>query len=506
MVIHRVISSVAGSVGVLLALAAIGCMPSAHGSRELRMAYNHELVTLDPHAHADVVTRAVLSSIYEGLVQIAPGIPVRPWLADHWSTPDDVTWRIHIREGVFFHDGRPLTPADVVASIERARTIGTLGFQLAAIESVRVIGGAQGVVEIITSKPSPLLLAWLDLVAIAPSDLDPSSPVGTGPYRWRIGSLSGPVLLSRWEGYWGPAPDFEEISIQFVPSDEGIAPLIRQGRLDVISRLRVSYLEAHPEVDAWSVVPMPAVATTLLGLNPSEPPLDDPRVRRAIALAIDTRALVVRAFPGGTVAATGSLVPAEVFGYSAAFDSRETDPGRARRLLAAAGVPPGARLKLNHHNLHPGVLDFLGSSLAAVGLEVEPVNLPYEDFYRSLEDGSSEVTVFSWSFRIADASSLLEAVVHTRDPRLHLGRFNGAGYSDRTVDALIEEAAHESGAGVRLQLLRDAMATVLEANVYIPLYHPPRVALVREPFVLDTRIVTTPRPQDVHLRPRNEYR
>ena len=483
-----------------MALAVIGCTPSAPVSRELRMAYSHELVTLDPYSHADTVTRAVLSSVYEGLVQIDPGIPVRPWLADHWSTPDDLTWRLHIREDVLFHDGRPLTPSDVVASIERARKGVSLGFQPKVIESVRVVEDDNGFVEVVTSEPSPLLLAWFAFVAIVPSDFDPSSPVGTGPYRWKIGSLPGPVLLRRWKEYWGPSPDFDEASIQFVSSDEGLASLIHQGRLDVISRLRVSYLETHPEVDAWSVVRLPAATTTVLGLNVSEPPLDDLRVRRAIALAIDTRALVDRAFLNGTASATGSLVPAEVFGYSAAFDSRETDPERARRLLAAAGVAPGTRLELNHHNLHAGVLDYLGSSLAAVGLEVEPVNLPYEDFYRSLEDGSSQATVFSWTFHIADASTLLEAVVHTRDPRLHLGRFNGAGYSDRTLDALIEEAAHESGAGVRLKLLRDALAKVLEANVYIPLYHPLRVALVREPFVLDTSIGTTLRPQDVRLR------
>ena len=499
MFFHRLLPRISGPAGVLLTLAAIGCTPSAPVSRELRMAYYHELVTLDPYDHADTVTRAVLSSVYEGLVEIAPGIPVRPWLADHWSTPDDLTWRLHIREGVRFHNGRPLTPSDVVASIERARKGVTLGFQPKAIESVRVVEDDNGFVEVVTSEPSPLLLAWFGLVAIAPSDFDPSSPVGTGPYRWKIGSLPGPVLLRRWKEYWGPSPDFDEASIQIVSSDEGLTSLIHQGRLDVISRLRVSFLETHSEVDAWSVVRLPAAATTVLGLNVSEPPLDDLRVRRAIALAIDTGALVDRTFPDGTADATGSLVPAEVFGYSAAFDSRETDPEQARRLLAAAGVAPGARLKLNHHNLPRGVLDCLGSSLAAVGLEVEPVNLPYEDFYRRLEGGSSQATVFSWNFLIADASTLLEAVVHTRDPRLHLGQFNGASFSDRTVDALIEEAANESQAGVRLELLRDALTKVREANVYIPVYHPPRVALIREPFVL-TNVGTTPRPQDVHLR------
>lgn len=488
-----------GLAGILLAANATGCTPSAPVSRDLRMAYYHELVTLDPYDHSDAVTRAVLSSVYEGLVRIAPGIPVRPLLADHWSNPDDLTWRLHIREGVLFHNGRPLTPSDVVASVERARTSATLGFHFKAIESVRALEDRRGIVEIVTSEPSPLLLAKLDLVAIAPSDFDPSSPVGTGPLRWQIGSLSGPVLLRRWKGYWGSPLDFDEVSIQFVSSDEGLASLIHKGRIDVISRLRVSFVEAHPEGDKWSVVRLPAAATTVLGLNLSRPPLDDPRVRRAIFLAIDSHLLVDQAFPKGTAGAAGSLVPTEVFGYSSALDSCETDPERARHLLMQTGAIPGVRLKLSFHNLHPGVLDYLSSSLAAVGLEVELVNLPYEEYYRSLEDGSNQATVFSWNFGIADASSLLEAFVHTRDPRLHLGRFNSVSYSDQAVDALIEKAAHETRADVRLQLLREALARVREANVYIPLYFPPRIALIREPFVL-TDVGTIPRPQDVYLR------
>ena len=143
-----------------------GCTPAGPEIRTVRIAYSHEMVTMDPHAHADRVTTTVLAAIYEGLVSFEPGLPVRAGLADRWTTPDDTTWRLHIREGVTFHDGRLLTPGDVVASIERARTTRVVGHQLVEIESIREV--EDRTVEIKTDLPAPLLLTRLEAVAIVP--------------------------------------------------------------------------------------------------------------------------------------------------------------------------------------------------------------------------------------------------------------------------------------------------------------------------------------------------
>ena len=115
-------------LGFALGLAAVtaGCGVSPEVTT-LRMAYPHELVTMDPQAHSDTVTRTVLSAVYESLVLFEPGLPVRAGLADRWTTPDNHTWHLHIREGVRFHDGRLMTPADAVASIDRARTNVVIG-------------------------------------------------------------------------------------------------------------------------------------------------------------------------------------------------------------------------------------------------------------------------------------------------------------------------------------------------------------------------------------------
>lgn len=475
-----------------------GCRAPAPPRRTLRMVYPHEMVTLDPHAHRDLVTRTVLSAVYEGLVRFDPGMPVRPWLSDRWTNPDERTWQIHLRDGVLFHDGRPMTSADVVASIERAKSGGAFGGELEDIESVRELDQTSGVVEIKTTAPSPLLLAHLQTVAVVPWDFDPSVPVGTGPYNWQVGSPRGPVLLERWDGYWDEAPDFDQVSIQFVPVLEDLAALLQQDRVDCVASVTVSYVADHTAEPGWRIVSSPAGTTTYLALNVAEAPFDDLRVRNAVDRAIDRRAIVERVFPKGTVEPARSLVPPEVFGYEGAGE----DPGPVDE--TASSVPSarsetGKPLFLDHSNRYQPLVDFLVDSLREVGLEAEPRSLPYEELYRRMEAGGDRLYLFSWHFLVADASPFLSALVHSRDPLSGMGRFNGTDYSDPEVDAEIRAAAREPLSEPRLEHLRRALAITAGAKVYLPLFKPLALALIRETLTIEPVPGPLARPQDVHL-------
>jgi peptide/nickel transport system substrate-binding protein len=465
--------------------------------KSLRMAYPHELVTMDPHAHADAVTGLVLSAVYENLVRFDPGQPVKPGLADRWTTPDETTWRIHVRDGVRFHDGSRLTPEDVVSSIERARASGVLGHQLDDIERVELLEGDGRTIEIKTDRPAPLLLTRFESVAIVPRGFNPANPVGTGPYRWRVGSVQGPVVLERWDDYWARAPDFDEVTIQFVSVHEELAELLHNQKLDVVASVTVSYVEDHERGLPWRVVALPTVATTYLGMNVSLPPLDDPRVREAIDDVIDRSKLVADVYPPGFATPATSLVSPEVFGFSPAHRRQSGGLDRAKRLLAEAGVTPGTRLKLDHQERYVSVIGPLVDLLAEVGIEIEPQLHQYESFYRRMEAAENELFLFSWNFTIADASPFLDAIVHSRDPLRGLGSFNAAAVGDPELDRLIEEAAHETRSEARLELLQFVLAEVGAVHAYIPLFQPASLSLVREPFEIVGRQV---RPQGVRLK------
>ncbi len=480
----------------MAAAIAPACAPTPR-VQSLRMAYPHELVTLDPHAHADAVTELVLSAVYESLVRFDPGQPVKPGLADRWTTPDDFTWRIHVRDGVRFHNGEKLMPEDAVTSIERARSSRILGHQLGEIEEVRILDGDERMIEITTVRPAPLLLTRLESVAIVPSDFNPSIPIGTGPYRWRVGSVEGPVLLEKWDDYWARAPDFDEVTIQFVSVFEELADLLHSQRLDVVASIAVSSVRDHEPPQSWRFEALPTVATAFLGINVTRPPLDDLRVREAIDDAIDRVRLVAEIFPPGLATPAVSVVPPEVFGYSPAHRHHGADLDRARRLLGDAGIRAGARLELDHQERYASVVGPLADILGEIGIEVEPKLHQYESFYRRIEAAENELFLFTWNFTIADASPFLDAIVHSRDPIRGLGNFNAAAVSSPELDRLIEAAAHETRSETRLELLQQVLSEVGAVHAYLPLFQPAALALVRDGFdVVDRQV----RPQDVRLR------
>jgi peptide/nickel transport system substrate-binding protein len=480
---------------VVLALLTPACGPSLP-AQNLRMAYPHELVSLDPHAHADAVTRSVLAAMFECLVSFEPGRPINAALADRWTTPDELTWQIHVREGVQFHDGSRLMPADVVASIERARGIGLLGHQLDEIEKASVLDEEERLIEIRTAKPAPLLLTQLASVAIVPENFHPSIPVGTGPYQWQVGSVQGPIVLQRWNGYWQETPEFDQISIQFVSVLEELVELLEHQMLDVVTAVSKDYVMSHNPQPPWRVVSLPAVATTYLGINVRHAPLDDIRVRRAIDRVIDRQRLVSKLYPAGMAAPATSLVPPEVFGFSPDHRSDGPNPEQAGRLLAEAGVEPGTKLRLDYQDRYAFMIPALVEVLAEVELDVEPQRHAYETYYRRIEEAENELFLFSWNFQIADAAPFLEAIVHSRDPRGFWGSFNGAAVSDPDLDLLIEQAAHETRSEMRLEMLQKLLADVSAAHVYLPLSQPAVLVLAREPFDVVGRKL---RPQDVRI-------
>ena len=460
------------------------------------MAYPHELVTMDPQAHSDTVTRTVLSAVYESLVTLEPGMPIRAGLADRWTTPDSNSWHLHIREGVYFHDGRPLTPKDAVASINRARSSAVSGHQLDEISNVRELPGEDRIIEITTGAPAPLLLTRLESVPIVPIDFDPQVPVGTGPYEWQAGSVQGPIVLRRWEGYWAEPAEYPEVHIQIVPFQEDVANLLHLGEIDVVASISFSYVKDHRSIEHWRVIASPAVAITYLGLNSSVPQLSDIQVRQAISLAIDRPHLVASVFPEGAARPAYSLVPPEVYGFSPDHRAPMVDLDAARRFLAEAGYWSGEPPKLAFTERNALVAEHVLSDLNDIGLDVEGESLPYEVFYRRIEDSSHDLFVFTWTFRVADASKFLDAFVRTRDPDRGLGTLNGAGLSDLEIDALIESAVIEPQSGLRLEKLQDAVSRVSDQFVYIPLFKPSNLALVRDGVVAGRRGLPMLRPQD----------
>lgn len=468
--------------------------------RPLRIVVAGAPWTFDPQRHGDELTRTVLGHFYEPLVEFDPDLALRPRLAVAWTSPSETEWRFQLREGVLFHDGRPFGAEDVKVTLDRARRLAE-GFvtesDIHAISEVRVVD--DHTVDVVTSRPRPLLLARLTGILILPRDTPDSEvwrPMGTGPWVFTGGSTGPggvPVQGRRFEGYWGPKPDAHEFRIEAAPDETGRTAAALSGA-DVTSPLPRAALDASGNpLGAFRVLRRPTLTVAFLVCRiPPNPrlgstPFQDVRVRRAVSLALD-RELLVREALDGNGRALWQLAPPGTVGFDPAVDQAGPDLPGARRLLAEAGWPEGFDSTLVVDTDRVKVATEIARQLNGVGIRLSVEALAWDEVFRRMLFGMAPIGLSSSNVATGHVSSFYESFLHSAGPDSIFGAENSARYADPEVDGMIERAAEALPPGVREELLTSVRERALRDLPYIPLYSPVQVYGVRNGVGLTPRL------------------
>ena len=335
-------------IGIGVALAAVVALnnfalPAAHAQPKdtLTIGLTLEPPHLDPTAGAAAaIDEIVYANVFEGLTRIDENGAVQPQLAERWTVSDDgLVYTFDLRDGVAFHDGTAFDAADVVFALDRARAEGSVNAQkplFAAIDRVEAVD--PDTVRITLSRPEGRLLfnlGWGDAVIVAPESADTNkvAPVGTGPYkfdRWVRGSQIRLVAADE-----GRA--IRRVTFRFIPDPSAQVAALRAGDIDAVANLQapeaVIALQSDPN---FEVAIGSTEGETILAINNARPPLNDIRVRRAIAHAIDREAII-----GGAMFGFGTPIGTHFAPHHPAYvDLRggsAHDPAKARALLAESG-------------------------------------------------------------------------------------------------------------------------------------------------------------------------
>ena len=450
----------------LAGLLALSCGKAPR--RDVAVAMEDDIITLDPYLHDDSVTHSVLANIYDALVSFDREMRLEPALARRWENPDDLTWRFFLRSGVRFHDGRPLTAADVKFSLERARR-GKLGHYLSAVRAVRAVDSLT--VEVETFKPYPVLLNKLTFIAVMPEGApEPvAAPVGTGAYRFLSYAPGADMALEADPGHWRGRPAIERAVFKVLPEDSQRMRALTEGQVDLIRDLDDrdrEWLGGQPGIE---VVSRPGLGVTLLGVNFVLPgPLRNRDVRSAVFWALDPAGLVLAS--GMDASPTNQLVSPYVVGYAPGDERARPDLERARQLLRRAGYGRGLRLTLE---MSKTAADKVGAELrrqlSLVGVDLNVVGYDWPELSARLARHGSPFFLVGWSCSSGDASDLLDACLHSRDS-LSRGSANWGGYGDPALDLLIERSGEVIDSRERIDLLHRAMGLAAEAAPLLPLY------------------------------------
>lgn len=471
-----------------LAVGTAGCSWFARPapSQTLVVLAERDVEGLDPHTAGQVwQTQMVRANVYEALVSLDGQMALGPGLAASWSNPDDQTWLFRLRPGVRFHDGRTLTPDDVVFSLERARdhphSAAKVG--LAGVRSIAVVSADS--VRLETAAPDAFLTSRLSEVPVisracalglGPDGMERAS-CGSGPYRVAARSPGDSVDLEGFEGYReGPAAIPH---VRFLARRYGAADLDRlvPAGARLLTWARPGTAEAALAARQLSPRVAPGLAVLYLafdlhagGTAAARPqPFLDGRVREAVARAVSGLALD-HASRAGFLAAT-QLVPPSVLGFDPGLRAPEPDVARARRLLGEAGHARGLEVELDLREIHAGLGPPLELALAAVGIRARSRVYPETAFFERLGRGEAALAVLRFSCWTGDAQSLYDKVLRSRQEEQGFGVFNFS-YGTSPVaglDEAIDAARRELDPPRRLGLLRAVMRRVLDAHLAVPL-------------------------------------
>ncbi|MDQ0921711.1 peptide/nickel transport system substrate-binding protein [Pseudarthrobacter sp. W1I19] len=394
-----------------------------------------------------------------------------PSLAIGWQQVDQTSWRFTLRDGVHFHDGSPMTSAEVVTSLTAAAHASPKPRILDGVELTAREDGP-GAVTITTAAPDPLLPQRLSspqlaiLAGPAYKQGGVVDPVGAGTGPFRLVSVDGTssARLDRFDGYWGERAQAEGIDVQFVPDGTARAAALRTGDADIVEAIPVGQVA---RVDQALVHEVPMPRTNTLYLNTAKGPFADPAVRAAAREAIDAGTIVDRVYEGRADKAAGLLGPA----LPRAAQERSSDSytaTMASRVAAAAVKGTSIRLgTFTDRTELPEVAVQLEQQLEAAGFTVEQEVREYQHIEADALAGNFDAFILSRA-----------TVLDSGDPVAYLysdfscaGSFNISQFCDPAVDAALARAAGIPAGPERRTAIAAAESLILARDAAIPLLH-----------------------------------
>ncbi|WP_053351805.1 ABC transporter substrate-binding protein [Leucobacter musarum] len=289
------------------------------------------------------IPQALMSNVYEGLVELDQSGEIQPLLAKEWTVSDDrKTYTFTLQEGVTFSNGDEFTADDVKFSFDRVKTdwVSSLKAKMDVVDSVDVVSPTE--VAVTLSTPSN---AWLFSLATpvgaifsedGVADLA-NTPVGTGPYAVEKWTPNESLVFDTRDDYWGEAPGVEQVTLKYFADATATTNALQTGDVDAIANLQAPELLSSFEADDKFVVTTGTSSGEVsLSMNNKAAPFDDVRVRQAVLYALDKQAILDTAWNGyGSLVATYAT-PTDPY-YEDLNDKYPYDPEKAKELLKEAG-------------------------------------------------------------------------------------------------------------------------------------------------------------------------
>ena len=487
---------------------------SASGGGELVVSLQGDIVAVDPVFAYDFTANPVVCAITEGLLKFKDGQTLEPGLAESWENPDPLTYVYHIRQGVTFQDGTPMTTDDVIFSMERTRnpeTASYLGWMYASVDTIEKTD--DWTVKVTLKAPDAL---WQYVPATTAGHViskayyeahketfgkPEGGLLGTGPFKFVSWATGTELVIEKYADYWNKAnggPYLDKVTFKILPEATTRVAGLQTGEVSMALGSDAVPPDQMPLVLDMEHVDLQltdSYLTYFLAFNTQRPPFDNVKVRQALNYALDKVQLTQNLFPvteAAVVARAVDVMPRlwtfEQSTWAAAYETLpayEFNMEKAKQLLDESGVADQLNGKVITTDGNPitlGMALALQAAAKELGYEMEIQKVTYQEVITIGFGGARDYDIFSnaWGSDFPDPSGNLLPVFHSRN--VGDGGSNFGNYKNPEVDQLLDDQNALSDNAQRSALMIKAQGIIAEDSVWIVVVHPKQPLALNKEF------------------------
>ncbi len=468
-----------------------GCLAllllSKASASTLRMAFNADPISLDPHEHLSEGTLQFSHLVFDPLLRWNKQGQFESRLATKWQRLDSRTIRFYLRQNVTFHSGNKFSANDVAYTINRLKISPDFRAMFDTIDSTSIIDDYT--IDVHATTPNPLLLNIMTYVfpmdktfyqdqdqIIKYGETFASRNVsGTGPFTLVSRELGSRMELKRSPAYWDTKSvgNVDQIILTPIRADSTRLAALLSGDVDFIFPISPIDIERTKRASGIQVVTLPSTRILLLHMNQNRrEEFQDIRVRKAINLAIN-QSLIVEKIQKGYATPAGQLSSDRFLGYVKNLKP-EYDLAKALELMKEAGYEKGFRISMmapnNRYLNDEKIAQAISAMLARINITVDLKTLPKAQYFKEFNNKTADIMMLGWLSDTMDSNNLFEFIIACQDVETGFGAYNASEYCNHSIDENIKQANREMNPERRIRLLQQIEQAVYNDSVVVPLY------------------------------------
>ena len=477
----------------LLAFLVLGHAQAAE-AKTLRMAYDSDPTSLDPHEQLSGATLQLSHLLFDPLIRFRQDLTIEPRLAKSFEKIDERTTRFHLREGVKFQSGRTLSADDVVWTFNRLKQSPDFKALFEPFAEARAVDGLT--VDLVTKGPYPLVLNLAtyifpmdrefysgvdergrpkDAIVKSGSSFASSNASGTGPFIVTAREQGVRLELKRFADYWDKASPGNVDEIVFTPIKEPatrVAALLA-GDVDFIAPVPPTDLARIKEAACCTLITMPSTRVLTFELNQERvPAFKDPRVRLAMSYAVNREGIAEKILRGSATAA-GELSPPGYAGYDPSLVPRY-DLAKAKALMQEAGYGDGFSVTMmapnNRYIEDARIAEAVAAMLAKINIKVDLQTMPKAQYWQRFDERAADIMMIGWQSDTQDSANFYEFLAMTPDKATGYGQYNAGNYSNPGIDRLTLETQIMTDPEARAEVLKKIERILYDDAALLPLH------------------------------------